>query len=152
MSDLKFSCPSCGQHIQCERSYAGEKLPCPGCATLIRVPNDAEIVITTPPPAANPASAAAGAGIASVPTLEENFLAESGTPLPTAPPLTEREQEIAAARAAHPAQGTQVVKPRLSFILSGGAAPIAEENEIALSHGEPKDSSHPSPETKSLHE
>lgn len=148
MSDLKFSCPSCGQHIQCDESYAGENLPCPGCAHLIRVPNDATAVPVTPAAAANPFG---GYG-QSVPTLEENFLAESGTPPATNPPLTEREQQIAAARATQAAHAAQTVKPRLSFILSGGAAPIREENESALSNVEQKDSANRSPEAKALHE
>ena len=98
MRDLKFSCPTCGQHIQCEESYAGEKIPCPGCAALIRVPTDAPIAIKTPAPVPvapprPPAPAAAAPGVGAVPTLEENFLAESGTPVPTAPPLTERGTE-----------------------------------------------------------
>jgi hypothetical protein len=38
MSDLKFVCPSCGQHIQCENAHTGENIPCPGCARLIRIP------------------------------------------------------------------------------------------------------------------
>ena len=77
MSDLKFNCPSCGQHIKCDESHAGENLPCPGCAHLIRIPHDAEIVRDSPF-AANTASAGTV-----VPTLEDNFLAaESGAPLP----------------------------------------------------------------------
>jgi hypothetical protein len=141
MSDLKFSCPSCGQHIQCEQSHAGEKLPCPKCAALIRVPTDAEIVTRTSEPAPTPF------GSGNVPTLEENFLSNPDAPLPSEPPITEREQEIAAARGAHPAQGSQAVKPRLSFILSGGQAPIAAENESALQHAE-----NPSPESKTPRE
>jgi len=136
MSDLKFSCPSCAQHIQCDESYAGDKIPCPNCAAVVRVPTDAPIAIKPPPPT-EPAAMAASAGVLQVPTLEENFLNEKGAPLPTNPPLTEREQQIAAARAAHPMSPTPVVKPRLSFILSGGQAPVAEENHLA-SHPEHK--------------
>jgi DNA-directed RNA polymerase subunit RPC12/RpoP len=44
MSDLKFSCPSCGQHIQCPEDHAGENIPCPECAHLIRVPVSATLV------------------------------------------------------------------------------------------------------------
>jgi len=95
-------------------------------------------------------TATTGAGVPVVPTLEENFLEESGTPLPTSPPLTEREQQLAAARAAHPVQPVQNVKPRLSFILSGGAAPVPEENQTALNHGEHKP--HDEPGAKTLHE
>src|SRR3954471_24771353 len=102
MSDLKFSCPSCGQHVQCNESYAGEKIPCPSCASLIRVPTDAPIAIKPPPPTEPAEAAIVGGGVPGVPTLEENFLEEKGTPLPTSPPLTEREQQLAAARAAHP--------------------------------------------------
>src|SRR4051812_8342862 len=38
MKELKFTCLSCGQHIQCDPAHAGENVPCPGCAVLIRVP------------------------------------------------------------------------------------------------------------------
>lgn len=138
MSDLKFNCPSCGQHIKCDESHAGENLPCPGCAHLIRVPHDAEIVREVPPP---PPANTSGAGIAEVPTLEDNFLAESGTPLPTPPPVTEREAQLAAAKAASE-HNKKVIKPRLSFILSGGQAPVREENEHALVDDPQKDSNH----------
>ena len=162
MSDLKFSCPACGQHIQCDSSHAGENLPCPACAHLIRVPADAAIVVKPPPAAAKesseekasytPTETAEEKNGESVPTLEENFLAESGTPAPGAAPLTEREQQIAEARKVHAVQITPPVKPRLSFILSGGAAPPREENESAVHNGEQKDPGHPSHETKTLHE
>jgi hypothetical protein len=150
MSDLKFSCPSCAQHIQCDQSHAGEKLPCPSCAALVRVPTNAEIVIKSAIPATPPPPTPIAAGLPKVPTLEENFLEEAGTPVPTTPPITEREQQIAAARAAHPMQSTPAVKPRLSFILSGGEAPVAEENQTALRHEEPK--SHEEAGAKALHE
>ena len=91
--------------------------------------------------------APSGTGTPDVPTLEENFLKESGTPLPTAPPMTEREQQIAA-RAARPVVTTSNVKPRLSYILSGGQAPVQEENESAA-HAEQK---HDSPHAKTLSE
>jgi hypothetical protein len=164
MSDLKFSCPACGQHIQCDASHAGENLPCPACAHIVRAPADAGILVKLPPAVTNSASPAAEekASYASagpveedadepVPTLEENFLADSGTPTPGSHPLTEREEQIAAARKAHALQLTPPIKPRLSFILSGGAAPPPEENESAVQNGH-KDSDHPSSETKSLNE
>jgi len=151
MSDLKFSCPSCGQHIQCDQGFAGEKIPCPGCATLIRVPSDAAIVTKTPDPVANPLGTGVATGLTDVPTLEDNFLASSsGAPPSPDRPLTEREQQIAEARAAHPVLPTPAVKPRLSYILSGGEAPVPEENQSALKV-EHKNSDHP-PDEKSLHE
>lgn len=124
MSDVKFTCPSCGQHIKCEESHIGENIPCPGCAHMVRVPPNATFVPETPPTATvNPFA---------VPTLEENIIAEkTGAASPSDPPMTEREQQIAAARAAH-AQTAPVIKPRLSFILSGGQAPPREENESAV--------------------
>jgi hypothetical protein len=151
MSDLKFSCPSCGQHIQCEESHIGENIPCPGCAILIRVPANAAIVTNSAAPIVTPSSTpAAIPGIETVPTLEENFQSDPGTPIPSAPPLTEREQQIAAARAARPVVPTPAVKPRLSFILSGGEAPAPQENESALNCGEHK---HPeNSNQKTVHE
>lgn len=149
MSDLKFTCPSCAQHIQCDESYAGERIPCPSCASLVRVPVDAPLATTAPIPAAIP-PAPTTAGAPDVPTLEENFLQESGTPVPTTPPVTEREQQIAAARAARPVVTTSTVKPRLSYILSGGQAPVPEENESAA-HAEPKHAED-SPHAKTLSE
>jgi hypothetical protein len=152
MSDLKFSCPSCGQHIQCEESHIGENIPCPGCAILIRVPANATIVTKTPAPVVVPPMPAITPSLGAVPTLEENFLAESGTPTPSVPPLTEREQQIAAARAARPVVPTPAVKPRLSFILSGGEAPAPQENESALNCGEHKHPENSSPHEKTVHE
>jgi len=102
----------------------------------------ATVAPTTPVPAPT--------GVANVPTLEENFLQESGAPLPSTPPITEREQKIAAARAAHPLQPNPQVKPRLSYILSGGEAPVPAENQTASGHGEQK--SHADLGTKTLHE
>jgi hypothetical protein len=157
MSDLRFSCPACGQHIQCDASHAGENLPCPACAVITRVPANAAIVVK-PIPSATESASEEKASYAPAepekntevfPTLEENLQAESGTATPEAP-LTEREQQIAAARATH-AQAAQAIKPRLSFILSGGAAPAPEENESALSAVEQKHIDAPSHDTKTLH-
>jgi len=149
MSDLKFTCPSCGQHIQCDQDYANERIPCPNCGTVVRVPVDAPIVPQTPAPAAAPPSPNTANGLV-VPTLEENFFQESGAAVPSTPPLTEREQQIAAARAARPVIPQPAVKPRLSYILNGGEAPPPAENEHAT-HPEQK---HPDEhqETKSFHE
>jgi hypothetical protein len=146
MSDVKFTCPSCGQHICCDEDYANERIPCPSCASVVRVPVDAPVVSKTPVPAAP--SPSPTTGTPNVPTLEDNFLQESGAAVPSAPPLTEREQQIAAARAARPVVAMPAVKPRLSYILSGGQAPVQEENEHAT-HPEQKSESS---ETKSFHE
>ncbi len=35
---FKFSCPSCGQHIQCERGYSSRQINCPTCHHQIVVP------------------------------------------------------------------------------------------------------------------
>lgn len=43
MTELKFDCPSCGQHIQCSPECANQNVPCPACAALIRVPVDAQL-------------------------------------------------------------------------------------------------------------
>jgi ribosomal protein S27E len=61
MKELKFNCPSCGQHIQCDVKHAGENVPCPGCAALIQVPYDGDVTdVPSPPTADSPFAAAAG--------------------------------------------------------------------------------------------
>src|SRR5579871_4351330 len=146
MSDLKFNCPSCGQHVQCDVDHAGENIPCPSCANLIRVPTSASAVKVKAPATDNPfATDESKASYtrtkdteektsSSVPTLEENLAGKTQG----GPPVTHREEELAAARASHKAQPTSQVKPRLSFILSGGQAPPAEENNAALTEEQKK--------------
>jgi hypothetical protein len=38
MSDFKFSCPHCDQHLQCDEQFAGRQIQCPKCDHLIRIP------------------------------------------------------------------------------------------------------------------
>ncbi len=38
MSQFKFSCPHCQQHLQYEEQAAGREIQCPSCHHLIRIP------------------------------------------------------------------------------------------------------------------
>jgi len=38
MSEFKFSCPFCEQHLQCDERLSGRQIQCPSCNHLIRVP------------------------------------------------------------------------------------------------------------------
>ncbi len=38
MTEFKFSCPQCGQNIQCDTSYSGRQINCPVCQQAIVVP------------------------------------------------------------------------------------------------------------------
>jgi DNA-directed RNA polymerase subunit RPC12/RpoP len=38
MSEFKFTCPQCKQHIQCDSSYVGSQINCPACRQTIIVP------------------------------------------------------------------------------------------------------------------
>jgi hypothetical protein len=38
MSEFKFGCPKCEQHLQCEEQFAGREIQCPHCHHLIRIP------------------------------------------------------------------------------------------------------------------
>lgn len=56
MSDIRFACPFCTQHIACDRSYSGNPIDCPSCGARITVPRSIEIVSDrTPIPVALPA-------------------------------------------------------------------------------------------------
>jgi hypothetical protein len=39
MSDFKFACSVCGQHIRCDTSYIGTKSKCPACQNTIVIPS-----------------------------------------------------------------------------------------------------------------
>ncbi len=53
MAEFKFSCPHCGQSIQCDERWSGQQLPCPGCRTIMIVP----ALASPEPPAAPPPAA-----------------------------------------------------------------------------------------------
>lgn len=38
MSEFKYACPVCGQHIKCDSSQAGTQMQCPTCFQMIIVP------------------------------------------------------------------------------------------------------------------
>ncbi len=38
MSDFKFECPNCGQHLSGDVRYAGQQIACPACSSQIIVP------------------------------------------------------------------------------------------------------------------
>jgi hypothetical protein len=38
MAEFKFSCPHCGQHIQCDERLSRKQVQCPACQVLIVVP------------------------------------------------------------------------------------------------------------------
>jgi hypothetical protein len=38
MSEFKFNCPHCDQHLQCDEQFAGRQMQCPSCNVLIRIP------------------------------------------------------------------------------------------------------------------
>jgi hypothetical protein len=39
MRDLKFACPHCEQHVQCDDSMSGQFVPCPACGRKVQVPS-----------------------------------------------------------------------------------------------------------------
>src|SRR2546426_12010305 len=71
MSDIKFSCPACQQHIQADQGYADMQINCPACKTPLIVPSAVAVApapvpvpspayAPPPPPPTRPASAAGG--------------------------------------------------------------------------------------------
>ena len=57
MAEFKFSCPQCGQRIQCDTSYSGMQINCPVCQKPIAVPQTplAAAAPVQPPAAASSA-------------------------------------------------------------------------------------------------
>ena len=44
MSEIKFACPHCSQHIACDDVYCGEQVDCPGCGRMLFVPPRATFI------------------------------------------------------------------------------------------------------------
>ena len=56
MAEFKFSCPQCGQHIQCDTGYSGAQINCPSCQRAIVVPQaPRSAAAPSAPPAPPPA-------------------------------------------------------------------------------------------------
>lgn len=84
MKEIIFACPACDQHIQCDASHAGENIPCPSCAVLIRVPTANAIAeVEVPTPASSLASDAADAVDDPFNNATDKSEAVSYTPLKT---------------------------------------------------------------------
>jgi DNA-directed RNA polymerase subunit RPC12/RpoP len=58
MSEIKFACPHCSQHIACDEDYANAQIKCPGCGKPMTVPRLTPhqagsfplVVASSPPP------------------------------------------------------------------------------------------------------
>ena len=51
MAEFKFSCPRCGQQIQCDAGYAGTQINCPACQQSIVVPHSSQAATAPVAPA-----------------------------------------------------------------------------------------------------
>jgi hypothetical protein len=108
-SDLKFTCPSCGQHIQCDDDCAGENVPCPNCAKTIRVPGKQKSPVLRALAAkrqvekeSNPFQTASSEKVSYTSSaVPEASTAENQTRKPEAP--AEKPEEIPVATASQPA-------------------------------------------------
>jgi len=49
MSDIKFGCPNCGQHIACDESYLGDLVTCPTCKSSVKASAPRHSSPTPPP-------------------------------------------------------------------------------------------------------
>ena len=50
MSEIKFACPTCQQHIEADSGYAGMQISCPACKNPMVVPGS-PVLAAAPPPA-----------------------------------------------------------------------------------------------------
>jgi hypothetical protein len=105
MKEMKFICPFCGQHIQCDWRHAGENIPCPGCAKLIRVPLEGDLPdAESPSPLPSPSPVAGDNPFAEVEKVSYvSAKPAAGTELPKTPavPTGPKQEPATPARAAH---------------------------------------------------
>ena len=91
MSELRFTCPACGQHMQCEKAYCGDKTICPNCQSELRVPfSHTPVEPKTKLPRAELVSAPAEP----LPTFssDQSALTQAAVPISSAPLRTAAEK------------------------------------------------------------
>jgi DNA-directed RNA polymerase subunit RPC12/RpoP len=76
MSEYKYACPVCGQHMMCDSSQAGTVMECPTCFQKITAPqapasDDPKFIITGTKAGERPVPTVAGSGAATAP--EKHF-------------------------------------------------------------------------------
>jgi hypothetical protein len=90
MSEFKFSCPNCGQHIAADEGWSGASIQCPKCASPIVVPRLAVAAPVAAPPAPMAPAAAAPPRVvlASPPQPPAPHVhLKAASPAPPAPPV-----------------------------------------------------------------
>jgi hypothetical protein len=75
MSEFKYACPVCGQHMMCDSSQAGTVMECPTCFQKITAPqapatDDPKFIITGTKVGERPPPKFTGAGSSSVPAAK----------------------------------------------------------------------------------
>jgi DNA-directed RNA polymerase subunit M/transcription elongation factor TFIIS len=114
MSELKFSCPACGQHIMCSKADGGNVMQCPNCNVELRIPFS-NVTIN------------GEFSDLKAERIMDNSVHDN---LPeTATALTEREQKIAAERAARAVSLYPKIKPRLDLLFGKNAANSSTADE-----------------------
>jgi hypothetical protein len=110
MSALKFECPGCGQHMECDRACGGDIIHCPRCCAELRIPFGsseipgtvlrAELILhapaaapaptaPTPSPTAAPATPAAPPPEVTCPICQSHLRVPSGPASGDGPRLAE---------------------------------------------------------------
>src|SRR5688572_17933270 len=97
MSEIKFSCPVCAQHISCELQWAGMQIKCPACEKEILIPVPPDAPAAPPPPSARALKV-------SLPTTATHSAPAVAPPPPAAPRVPFRPA-LAAATAGPPPGG-----------------------------------------------
>jgi hypothetical protein len=82
MAEFKFSCPQCGQHIQCDTGYSGMQINCPTCQQAIVVPQ-APRTAAAPPAPPPPSPGLSTRQTTAAPAAGRRF---AGAPNPTGAP------------------------------------------------------------------
>ncbi len=115
MSEIKFSCPICAQHISCDAQWAGMQIKCPACEKEILIPGQPSAPAAVPPP---PAARPLRVGLS---TAASHHAAPVAPPPPPAPQVPFRPALSAAAEP--PPSGTgKRVAVWATVIVAGGAA------------------------------
>ena len=115
MSEIKFSCPICAQHISCDAQWAGMQIKCPACEKEILIPVPSSAPAAAPPP---PSPRPLKVGLATTATHSAPSIPP---PPPTAPQVPFRPALSAAAGDAPSGTGRRIAVWAAVIVAAGGA-------------------------------
>jgi DNA-directed RNA polymerase subunit RPC12/RpoP len=129
MSDIKFSCPQCQQHIQADEGYGGMEIACPACSTRMIVPRVAPApaavtMVPSAPVPVPPAPVLRTSVAAQAPAAGQRFQPGAAAARPQSARVQRKPGPTNWLRTPYPYIGVVMVGFAVLFFLAKGSPPM----------------------------